>query len=173
MSGYAAGRHHNHGGGGSNHLCLPEQPQWKNHTDINAAAGWLYGIEYRTHNIRDTFFSGANNGGSTSFHGKPTPCAVCYVPQRSTSVMIPARTQCPAGWTHEYDGYLMSEHSFSVSAVVRHSTNYNCVDGAPEVAVGPVLQTQAVLVFVKVGCGTLPCSKFNNGWELVCVVCTK
>jgi len=67
----------------------------------------------------------------------------------------------------------MSEHSFSLRDGNRHSSNYICVDGAPEVAVGPVFQTQAILVFVKIGCGTLPCSVYNNGWELACVVCTK
>jgi len=120
--GSAAGRHYIHGGGGSNHLCLPEEPQWTNHTDSNALAGWLYGIEYRTHNVHDVFFSGVNNGGSTAFHGKPAPCAVCFVPQRAASVMIPALTSCPVGWTLEYTGYLMSEHSFAVSDGIRHSS---------------------------------------------------
>ena len=50
---------------------------------------------------------------------------------------------------------------------------YVCVDAAPEVAIGGVRQYQAMLLFVKVGCGTLSCSKFNQGWELPCVVCTK
>jgi len=36
-AGYAAGRHYFHAGGGSNHLCLPEEPQWKSHDDTTAA----------------------------------------------------------------------------------------------------------------------------------------
>ena len=172
-SGHAAGRHYLHGGGGSNQLCLSEEPQWKNHTPVNATAGWLYGIEYRTQNVHDVLFSGINNGGSSEFQGKPTPCAVCFVPQRSASLMIPARTSCPVGWTLEYTGYLMSEDSYSVASTVRHSTDYICVDGAPEVTPGPVLQAQGILLFVKVGCGSLPCSKYNDGWEVACVVCSK
>jgi len=43
MSGYAAGRHHQQGGGGANQLCVPEEPQWKDHTDGDPPAGWLYG----------------------------------------------------------------------------------------------------------------------------------
>jgi len=172
-SGYAAGRHNAHTGGGSNQLCLPEEPQWKSHVNTSVAVGWLFGIEYRTHNVHEVLFSGVNNQGSNAFHGKPTPCAICYVPGRSASLMIPARTSCPDGWTQEYTGYLMSEHSFNVNIGSRYSTTYICVDGAPEVATGPVLQAQAVLLVVKVGCGTLPCSKYNNKWEVACVVCSK
>ena len=149
MLGRAAGRHYAHGGGGSNQLCLPEEPQWKNHVGGNPHAGWLYGIEYRTHGVHEVLFSGINNGNSTDFHGKPAPCAVCYVPHRSTSLMIPARTSCPVGWTQEYTGYLMSEHSYGVGSSVRHSTNYICVDGAPEVAVGPVNKRNSILFFCE------------------------
>ena len=88
--------------------------------------------------------------------------------------MIPARISCPAGWTHDYTGYLMSQHSFLVSdGPIRHSTEYICVDDAPEATEGTILMDQAGLVFVKVGCGTLPCSKFHDGWEVSCVVCSK
>jgi len=87
--------------------------------------------------------------------------------------MIPARTSCPVGWTQEYTGYLMSEHSYNVTHGSRYSTTYICIDGAPEVATGGVRQTQAILLFVKVGCGSLPCSKYNNAWEVACVVCSK
>jgi len=83
--------------------------------------------------------------------------------------MIPARTSCPAGWTQEYAGYLMSEHT----APNRPPSTYICVDGAPEVEIGPAEQGEAILLTVKVGCGTLPCSKYHNGWEVACVVCTK
>ena len=62
-TGYAAGRHHNHGGGGSNHICLPDEAQWKRHTDGSPPAGWLYGVEYRTHSVHDLLFSDSNNAG--------------------------------------------------------------------------------------------------------------
>ena len=176
MSGYSAGRRYNQGGGGSNYLCLPEEPRWKGHLNSSGAfAGWLFGAEYRTHNLHEVLLSGSNNGGSRAFHGRPAPCAVCYVPHRSAHLMIPASDTCPDGWTQEYDGYLMAEHSFTETAVsnVRHTREYVCVDGAPEVAVGPIDQSQSIFLFVKVGCGTLPCSKYHNAWELSCVVCSK
>jgi len=100
--------------------------------------------------------------------------AVCQAGVRSASVMMPARTGCPAGWTHEYSGYLMSEDSFSIrTGTIRHGASYVCVDDAPELATGPSSQDQARLFLVKVGCGSLPCSKYEQGAELACVVCTK
>jgi len=87
--------------------------------------------------------------------------------------MIPARSSCPVGWTLEYAGYVMSQHSLPVTATVRHSTTYICVDGAPEVADGTSFLDQSGLLVVKLGCGTLPCSKYHDGWEVSCVVCSK
>jgi len=87
----------------------------------------------------------------------------------------PASNTCPVGWTREYNGYLMSEasHVFGELESSHHSTSYICVDSAPEVATGPINQIQALLYFVRVGCGTLPCSKFTEGSFVPCVVCTK
>jgi len=170
MSGHAAGHHYAHGGGGSNYLCLPEEPDWKNHADTTPPSGYLYGVQYHTAAAHDSFFSRVNNAGGSSFQGKPAACAVCYVAQRSASVMIPASTRCPGGWTQEYSGYLMSENAASSS---RDATTYICVDEAPEVASGGASTSRSCLSFVKVGCGILPCSIYNSGWELACVVCSK
>jgi len=167
VSGYAAGRNYRRIGGGSNQLCLPEEPTLQTHTRAGVHSGWLYGIEYRT--------DGSNLQGTTAYHGKPTPCTVCYVPQRSAQLMIPASNTCPVGWTREYNGYLMAEYSHSVGtkSYAHHSSSYICVDSAPEVATGPISLTQGLLYFIKVGCGTLPCSKFAEGLNVPCVVCTK
>ena len=172
FAGYAAGRHHYRIGGGSNFLCLPEQPQWRNHSTGTTWSGWLYGTVYRLKTGHDALF---RNGGSSVFHNKPTPCAVCYVPQRSAQLMIPASNECPIGWTREYNGYLMSAYSYAVQTktYAHHSASYICIDLSPETAVGPINILQALLYFVKVGCGTLPCSRYHNGWEVACVVCTK
>jgi len=87
--------------------------------------------------------------------------------------MIPARTQCPDGWTTEYAGYLMSEWSNSD----RKRSSFICWDQAPEIAAGGIIaegQTwQAVIYPVEVVCGTLPCSKYITNRELTCVVCSK
>ena len=167
ISGYAVGSHHRSIGGGSNQLCLPEEPQLQNHTKPGVAAGWLYGIQYQTNSAK-------YRDGTTAYHAKPTPCADCYVPQRSAQLMNPASNTCPVGWTREYNGYLMSEasHVFGALTSSHHSTSYICVDSAPEVATGPGL-TQGLLYFTRVGCGTLPCSKFTARFNVPCVVCTK
>ena len=169
-----AGHHFQHGGGGSNYLCLPEEPQWTNHSSTDINVGRLYGVQYYFSGKHASFFSTVNIGGR-QLQDNPVPCAVCYVPQRSTSVMMPASTNCPVGWTQEYGGYIMSEHSYGEDPSVqpRHPTSYVCVDQAPEIATGDVNRRNAFLFVVVVGCGSLPCSKYPNGWELACVVCSK
>ena len=112
-AGYAAGPIHNQGGGGSNFLCLPEEPQWKTYLTGDHTSGTIAGVEYELFNsgiYHNNVFSESNNGGNPLVNN-PAPCAVCYVQGRSTILMIPARTQCPDGWTTEYAGYLVSEYS--------------------------------------------------------------
>ena len=168
VTGYAAGSHFNEAGSGSNFLCLPEIPQWRNY--INARQGLtgsIYGVEYELFNsgtTRNNIFSEENAGGPLL--DNPAPCAVCYVAGRSSVLMVPARTQCPDGWAPEYAGYLGSEMSTSP----RHRSNYICWDEAPEVAVGGTAQSQAVIYPVEVQCGSLPCSVYISGRELACVV---
>jgi len=82
--------------------------------------------------------------------------------------MIPARSQCPNGWTTEYAGYLVSElHSD------RKRSSYVCLDEAPEVAVGGTAQNHALFYPVEVQCGSLPCSLYASGRQLTCIVCSK
>jgi len=45
VKGHAAGPHWEKGGSGSNFLCLPENPQWRNYIDGNQQlTGYIYGI---------------------------------------------------------------------------------------------------------------------------------
>ena len=171
FKGYAAGPHYNVGGSGSNFLCLHEEPQWA--TYINGhqgAAGTVYGAAYYlvdTGASRNSpFFQ--TNSGSRAFLRNPAPCAFCDVPGRSRTAMIPARTQCPDGWTKEYGGYVVSEVHGD-----RKRSSYICLDEAPEIAVGDSSQWQSVIYPVDVQCGTLPCSVYISGRELTCVVCSK
>ena len=133
--------------------------------------GEIWGIEYELYNSGTSYpnnvFSEINSGGPLA--NKPAPCAVCYVGGRSTVLMIPARAQCPDGWTTEYAGYLASEWSASS----RKRSSYVCWDEAPEVAVGGTSQNQAVIYPVEVFCGTLPCPLYPSGKELTCIVCSK
>ena len=167
VKGYAAGPHHNKGGSGSNFLCLPNDPQWNNYIDETQSwSGGISGVEYENPYI----LSKSNNGGNP-LSNNPAPCAFCYVGGRSTVAMIPARTQCPDGWTTQYAGYLASEAR--VDRTIRARSSYVCWDEAPEIAVGGTQQNQAVIYHVQVFCGSLPCSVYPTGKELTCIVCSK
>ena len=173
FKGYTEGPHKNKGGGGSDFLCLHKEPQWENYVDGHQyVTGSIHGVEYEVFNDgrphpRNNVFSEVNNDGRP-LQQNPGPCAACYVPDRSTILMIPARTQCPDGWTKEYGGYLVSAEEGSD----RKRSSYICWDEAPEIAVGGKSQNQGDICPVEVHCGSLPCSLFISGRELTCVVCS-
>lgn len=174
VKGYTAGPHYNQGGGGSNFLCLPEEPQWKTYLDgYSTYAGGIAGVEYALFNSEHEWanspFTEANNGGKPLL-AKPVSCAVCHVAGRSIILMVPAKTQCPDGWTTEYAGYLGSD---AVHDYNRKRSSYVCLDEAPEIAGDETSRWQAVIYAVEVTCGILPCSAYINGRELTCVVCSK
>ncbi|XP_063397346.1 short-chain collagen C4-like [Mytilus trossulus] len=113
--GYAAGKHHGIGGSGSNILCLPKKPEWKDYKDgLNTWRGKLYGIEYEIFQ---------NKPYPNTFHDKDIPCAVC-LSTRSTVLMVPGRLTCHDGWDKEFSGYLMSQSSTDG----RTPSEYICVD---------------------------------------------
>jgi hypothetical protein len=171
VTGYMAGSVYNLSGGGANFLCLHENPQWGYHKEgLQKYGSRIYGTESENYDHADYInpFSTTNNGGR-SVVNNPLPCAACYVPQKSTWMMIPARRECPDGWTLQYKGYVHSQ----ASGKGYQMNEYICVDEAPEVAVGATDQNQAVIYAVEVHCGSLPCSVFMSGWELTCVVCAR
>ena len=172
LTGHAAGGHYDKAGSGSNFLCLHEDPQWKTYIDGDQL-GLIVGVEYELYNsgiYHNNIFSEINNGGNPLVNN-PAPCAVCYVTGRSTILMVPARTQCPDGWTTEYAGYLASAYTGNLA--IHQRMSYICLDEAPEVAVGGTDQNQALFYPVEVECGSLPCSVYITGRELTCVVCSK
>ena len=166
-----AGPQWNKPGGGTNFLCPHENP----HFDTDDNSGLLVGVEYQLHRPIQSVFSEINNDGSP-LYTKSAPCAVCYVEGQSTILMVPARTQCPDGWTTEYAEYLASAYTDSAGINKRHYSSYICLDEAPEVGFahsGGLNHFQALIYVVEVGCGTLPCSEYINNRELACVVCSK
>ena len=178
FEGYAAGPHWSQAGDGSNYLCLPEEPQWKTYLEGNhaySATGYMHGVQYGLWSdatYRNSIFDSSNSGGVDLLE-QAAPCAVCYAGGRSTTLMIPARTECPDGWTAEYSGYLMSESHGSTHGERRRSS-YLCWDEAPEIAAdGAANSDQSVIYPVEVQCGTLSCSKYVTGRELACMVCSK
>ena len=84
-------------------------------------------------------------------------------------LMMPARNDCPSGWTKEYHGYLMTAYYAHA-----HSTEFICVDGNPEYVHGSQQNRDGALLYPVEGrCGSLPCLPYVEGRELTCAVCTK
>ncbi len=85
--------------------------------------------------------------------------------------MIPARYECPTGWTREYYGYLMSGATLYSGY---HRTMFECVDNDPDAVPGEGAHTDpAVMFHVEAVCFGLDCPPYDPVKELTCVVCTK
>ena len=84
--GRAGGSLRDQQGGGSNYLCLPDDPDY----DLAFTPGTqsyspLYGTEFRG--------GGPLYDISPSYHAHNIPCAVCYAAARGTAIMLPATMQ--------------------------------------------------------------------------------
>ncbi|XP_014780685.1 short-chain collagen C4 [Octopus bimaculoides] len=162
--GVVGGQHYDQTGGGSNLLCLPNDPIWANYTTVVDVAAQIYGCEYEI--TVANIFSLAN---AKTLQDHNVPCAVCLTRQPDVVMMLPARTRCYPGWTIEYSGYLMTAHNDH-----KGREEYVCVDHAPEAdPAGYRDENGALLYFVQGVCGSLPCPPYVNGQELSCVVCSK
>ncbi|KAF6032549.1 hypothetical protein EB796_009150 [Bugula neritina] len=166
--GFAGGSYYSHTGGGVNYQCLPlKDPQYnKYYTGGNGWWGdWISGVEYE-------FVAGTGIFPDSTYN-QNVPCARCYTKTRSAVVMIPAKRQCPAKWTKEYEGYLMTNHYDHA-----HPTTYECVDAEPEHLRGMEADVRgALFYFVRTDCtgyGTTgQCPPYEADKQLTCVVCTK
>ena len=99
-----------HDGGGANYLCMPEDPDFTLlHRPGVRNQSYILGTEYEGSPLQGTTHHSA-------------PCAVCYVSTHEMVLMIPAKTSCPACWTQEYYGYLMSSHRN------QQRSTFECVD---------------------------------------------
>ena len=143
-------------GGGANYICMPNDPQY--------TLTWRPGIQGLSH-VYGTEYETPPPGYSVNQHD--ALCAVCYVAIKHTTVMIPAHTSCPTGWTREYHGYLVSENYFA-------RTMFVCVDTAMESVPGSQADVRGGhFYFVEAHCSGLSCPPYYNERELGCVVCSK
>ncbi|XP_015751730.1 PREDICTED: short-chain collagen C4-like isoform X6 [Acropora digitifera] len=160
--GIIGGEHYTHYGGGSQYLCLPRNPKYDKYQNGRQMAGSVYGTEYEVSQYNGNPFD-------RNLHNHDAPCAVCFVKSRGSMLMMPARNDCPSGWTEEYHGYLMSAKTGHT-----HSTEFVCVDGNPEYVLGSKQNNNGALLYPVEGvCGSLPCPPYVEGRELTCAVCTK
>ena len=161
-SGYTAGCHSTQGGG-SNILCLPEEPTWGRFDDtLNLYRGYIWGAEIDIDGVSEGKVFEQN------VDGQDQPCAVCMVP-RSLTHMFPGRATCFPGWTMEYAGYLMTSYLDR-----EFNKEYFCLDSDPEGVVnGEANDNQNLIYLVEAKCGSLPCPPYVDGREVACVVCSK
>ena len=153
-SGQTAGANSRDSGGGTNTQCLPTNPEYL--TTINGTQskrGSIAGAEYEPNEIK----ASSNNYN--------VPCAVCFS-TAATSYMFPARVTCPADWTKQYQGYLMSSRSN------QFRTEYLCVDEAFERVDRRRNDNGLLLYPVEPQCRSLRCPPYDETRELACVVCT-
>ena len=161
VAGSMGGGYYANAGGGTNYVCLTNNPIYDKYESGFQGTAAIYGTEY------ETSFAGFTRG---DLNKHDAPCAVCYVRSRGSQVMIPGTNKCPSGWTREYYGYLMTSHYDHA-----HPSEFVCVDVDAEVVPGSHRDTNGALLYVVQGdCGhALPCKPYIHGYELTCVVCTK
>ncbi|XP_067933517.1 uncharacterized protein [Watersipora subatra] len=158
-TGLAAGQFYGHEGGSSVYTCLPSEPEYNSYL-AGDQGNYIYGAEYQTD----------SNIFPSRMHDQNVPCSRCYLPSRSTTIMIPAQRTCPSSWNKEYEGYLMSGHYNH-----KRAYNYVCMDKEPEALTGLHANTDgALFYFVQGSCAHLGyCPPYIQDAELACVVCSK
>ena len=169
-NGQIAGKHHSSFGGGTNYLCLPNNPEY----DRKASDGLhtaLRATHYRTFNAKSNFHRAT--------------CAACETDKRVNHIMIPAKTSCPTSeWTLEYKGFIMSMAEYNTGGVDDfldnyHATSYICVDSNPESLTSKPYDHNygSLLYTTHVACsgtsGLHNCPPYKPTTALSCVVCSK
>ena len=154
-AGVTGGAKWDEGGGGANHLCMPDTPEYTlSHTTIGDS--FIWGTQYEIPAV-----------GNANYN--TVTCAVCYAPTRPTVLMIPAKTSCPATWTVEYTGYIMADATASNRP---GRTTHQCVDASQEHEVSNM--HNGIFQHFQVSCNSgLSCPPYITSKALNCVVCTK
>ena len=153
------GEYYDHQGGGANYLCLPSNPKYDKYKNGHQYAGYMYGTEYEV----------VNHIFKKNIADHDAPCVVCFVESRGSMLMMPARNDCPSGWTEEYHGYLMTAYYNH-----KNQKDFICVDKDAESVPGSEANKNGALLYPVEGkCGALPCGPYVDHRELTCAVCTK
>ena len=156
--GRAAGSSYGHKGGGSDILCMPDDPEYLNYGPGIQNTSPLYGCEYWPNSPQPLLNVYQHN----------MPCAVCSG-NRSKLLMIPAKINCPPQWQREYFGYLMAAHG-----TLNYRSAFQCVDKDPKKVPGEAGNTYSSNNphHVEATCNGLLCPPYDPQKELTCVVCT-
>ena len=155
-SGRIAGQHYTHTGGTSSNLCLHINPRFV--SNAGDTAQYIYGTEYEN-----------NRPFTKNIAQHDAVCVVCMTNSRGSNLVVNGRNDCPAGWTLEYQGYLMSAHYGH-----KGRTQAICVDVDADGAHGTYQNLNGNLLYtIQASCGALPCGPYIQGREITCAVCTK
>ena len=157
-AGWMLGPHNGHGGGPVEYQCADETPEWSPYARSSDSNGHLfYSVEFE-------------NTGHTQMDAlvnREVRCAVCEV-QASTSLMIPAQTSCPAGWTKQYQGVLAGGY-FTHSA----QTKVVCMDDNPESWNSATNHDQGRIFSAEIERNSGVPAAYLQDYEPACVVCTR
>lgn len=144
--------YYTHTGGGTNYVCLTNNPIYDEFVDGWQNTAAIYGTEYQASTFPDL----------KKLDQHDAPCAACYVRTRGSQIMIPGTNKCPSGWTREYKGHLMTSHYNHA-----HSSDYVCTDEGAEVVDGGHSGTNGALLHLVQRTGhALPCGPYISGHEL-------
>lgn len=144
--------YYTHTVGGTNYVCLTNNPIYDEFVDGWQNTAAIYGTEYQASTFPDLKKLDQNDA----------PCAACYVRTRGSQIMIPGTNKCPSGWTREYKGHLMTSHYNHA-----HSSDYVCTDEGAEVVDGGHSGTNGALLYLVQRTGhALPCGPYISGHEL-------
>jgi len=170
--GFLGSAHYAVGGNGANYLCAHEAPKFaKTVAGVQAWTAMLYGAEMEyiaEYAAANAPFSNENlNGGQLA--NQDMVCVVCYVAGSSDHLMVPGRQDCgQVGYDLQYKGYLVAEWHGG-----RMRGQYVCMDESPEGRPGGSGDNnQGVVYPVQIGCGSIPCTPYVEGFEMPCSVCT-
>ena len=164
ISGQAASAGDDDIGGGGEFLCVPDHPQWLNHSSgFQRLTARLHGAVYLPNNLLEAT-------DNVRLGNKAIPCAACYVESRGHAMMLPSRLTCPVTWTLEYHGYLMA------ASKSNHRSSYVCMDAMAtaknSASHSRHSDSKATLDHVEATCGSLDCPNYVSGREITCAVCT-
>ena len=153
-SGRTGGTNYNARGGSAERICLPDNPDYiPGSIDISPSPANHFKSVVQGAELHVNY--GVPGNLLQHLHYQNVPCAVCFVPVRSTTIVVPAKTVCPSSWTREYYGYLMTENDGYYRSL------YGCLDIDPEPITGA-------------GNGTFPSTFFHSyrlSWPPVPTIC--
>ena len=143
-------------GGGSNPQCLPLDSNYLKFEPGKQTNSYIYGAEYEL-----------INGIVPNSHDTDVPCAVCYVPTRTTLYMMPAKYTCPKDWTTEYYGYLMAGRNYRN----HYRSHFTCVDNPYTNNRDKSRLWRSSILFCRRKMWISSMSLLHENWLSTCAVC--